>query len=103
MAVALESEGYDVVSARDGREALDRLRGGDKPCLILLDLMMPVMNGWEFRDQQSHDPALSDIPVVVVSAFTDLPNRGTDLRADAYLSKPLHLSSLLETVGKFCA
>lgn len=102
MGLALESEGYNVESASDGREALERLRGGTKPCLILLDLMMPVMNGWQFRDEQVHDPTLADIPVVVVSAATDLPTRATDLHASAYVRKPLRLNQLLDAVGQYC-
>ena len=60
--------GYTVAMAADGREALDRLRRQWRPSLILLDLTMPVMNGWQFRAEQRLDPALSGIPVVVLSA-----------------------------------
>src|SRR5580765_7790969 len=64
----LEYAGHHVVGAANGREALEQLRAGPKPSLILLDLMMPVMNGTEFRAEQLRDPALASIPVVVVSA-----------------------------------
>src|SRR6185436_12323698 len=64
----LEYEGHRVVGAASGQEALDRLRSGAKPSLILLDLMMPGMSGMEFRAEQLRDPALASIPVVVVSA-----------------------------------
>jgi CheY-like chemotaxis protein len=64
----LESEGYAVVTALNGREALERLRGGLRPCVILLDLMMPVMDGWDFRQEQVKDRDLKDIPIVIVTA-----------------------------------
>src|SRR5262249_26330672 len=65
----LEGVGYKVESVTNGQEALDQLRTSTAPpCLILLDLMMPVMDGWQFRDEQQRDPFLSSIPVVVVSA-----------------------------------
>lgn len=97
--LALVSEGYRVATARNGAEALERLRSQTKkPRLILLDLMMPVMNGWEFRDERRQDPELADIPMVVLSAATDFPMRASDIRADAYLRKPLHLDRLLETI-----
>jgi CheY-like chemotaxis protein len=64
----LEDEGYTVVTAVNGRIALDHLRGGLRPCAILLDLMMPVMDGWDFRQAQINDPDLKDIPVVVITA-----------------------------------
>src|SRR3954447_13296865 len=62
----LEEEGYEVQSVVDGRDALHRLRGGLAPELIILDLMMPGMDGWEFRTIQRADPALADIPVVAI-------------------------------------
>ena len=100
MAVTLELEGHDVSTARNGRDALCKLRAGDKPCVILLDLMMPVMNGWEFRQAIDRDPALKSVPVVVISAATaELVNR-TD--AAAYLAKPLDMDQLLDVVGGFC-
>jgi CheY-like chemotaxis protein len=64
----LEEDGYAAVSASNGREALDMLSDGLKPDVILLDLVMPVMNGWEFRREQMHDDALKSIPVVVFTA-----------------------------------
>src|SRR5690349_1848715 len=68
LASLLEVEGFAVRTAANGREALDQLRAGPPPCLILLDLMMPVMDGYQFRAEQRQDPGLSPIPVVVVSA-----------------------------------
>jgi CheY-like chemotaxis protein len=79
----LEDEGFDTSLAADGREALAQLHDGLKPDLILLDLMMPGMGGLEFREEQLRDPALADIPVVLMTAVSTLD------------AKELHLSHLL--------
>lgn len=99
---ALESEGYGVGRARHGLDALGQLRAGKRPCLILLDLMMPIMNGWQFRHEQRQDSELSKIPVVVVSAKTDSAQHAAWLEADAYIEKPISLQTLLETVHRYC-
>src|SRR5690349_9209397 len=91
----LEDEGYRVVGAANGMEALHRLKGGRAPQLILLDLMMPIMDGWEFRTAQQSDPALADIPVVVISADHGLDKKVGSLAADGYLAKPFELDALL--------
>ena len=102
MAVTLELEGHEVATAVNGLDALNKLHTGNKPCLILLDLMMPVMNGWEFQHELEHDPdpALRDVPVVVVSAATSDMMMTTD--AAAYLPKPIDLDQLLDVVVDFC-
>ena len=87
----------------DLREALDRLRGGHRPCVILLDLTMPVMNGWQFRAEQRQDPELSRIPVIVLSAGHDLPSQMPVLGLRDYIRKPIRLESLLDSVARFCA
>jgi CheY-like chemotaxis protein len=97
--MALEVEGYNVFIADNGKEALDKLEKIPTPCMILLDLMMPVMNGWEFVDAISKDLMLSTIPVVVVSAFGD--KKGTP-KTDGYIQKPIDLDALLNTVSKHC-
>jgi CheY-like chemotaxis protein len=100
MAVTLELEGHEVATAVNGRDALEKLHTGSTPSLILLDLMMPVMNGWEFRQALDQDPALRKVPVVVVSAATaELAYR---TEAAAYLPKPLDMDELLDVVGDFC-
>ena len=94
MKMVLEWEGYRVACAGDGREALDFLRAGETPALILLDVMLPVLDGWQFRQQQRRDPDLAKVPVVVVSALdaADCPD------ADAYVRKPFDPQQLLETI-----
>jgi CheY-like chemotaxis protein len=98
----LEDEGYQVQSAENGREALDRLRGGHPPRLILLDLMMPVMNGWEFRQAQRRDPTLSNIPVVVLSADDPLADKVSGMAVAGYLAKPFEFEALLATIRQYC-
>src|SRR5690349_16993945 len=75
VSLILEDEGYEVQSAQDGAAALGVLRAGPLPDVILLDLMMPVMNGWQFREQQTRDPRLAAIPVVVLSADSSLRDK----------------------------
>ena len=99
---ALEEEGFGVSRARHGLDALGQLRAGRRPCVILLDLMMPIMNGWQFRHEQRQDSELSKIPVVVVSAKTDSAQHAAWLEADAYLEKPLSFGKLVEIVNRFC-
>ena len=94
----LELEGFQVEVAANGRQALDRLTSGVHPCVILLDLMMPVMDGWQFRRQQVLDAQLADIPVIVVSAAGKERIAGID--ADGYLSKPVDLEQLLAQVNQ---
>lgn len=97
----LELEGFDVRTAANGKLALEALEADNRLSVILLDLMMPVMNGWQFRQEQSRDPRLSHIPVVVVTAAGargDIPA----IAADAWLSKPVDLDRLLATIGAVC-
>ncbi len=98
----IESEGYCVSCARHGLEALGRLRGGVKPSVILLDLMMPIMNGWQFRYEQRQDSDLAKIPVVVVSAKSDSQQHAAWLEADGYLSKPIDLGILFDMLSRYC-
>jgi CheY-like chemotaxis protein len=98
MCEALSAEGYEAVQAEDGQRALARLRER-RVDVILLDLMMPNMNGWEFRAEQQRDPALAGIPVIVMTAATDV-SRTAELAASAYLQKPVALGALLETVAE---
>ena len=98
----LEDEGYAVASVPNGLEALMFLQE-HRPQLILLDLGMPVMTGWEFREQQRRDPALADIPVIVMSAIPQLSQTAAALQAANCLDKPIELNSLLGMVEQYCA
>ena len=98
----LEDEGYRVQTAGDGAEALDYLRGAnvDLPRLILLDMMMPKMDGFQFRAAQSSDTMLSRIPVAVVTADDQAGRRAAALGVNGYLRKPVQLVDLLALVEK---
>ncbi len=99
----LEDEGYRVATATNGREALDRLRGDDtRPSLILLDLMMPVMDGWAFRSEQARDPELESIPVVVLSADANVRSKADTLQVSGYLRKPVGMQELLDVLAAHC-
>jgi len=98
----LESEGYRVAEAADGVTALRLLRRGEvQPCLIVLDLRMPRMDGWDFRAEQSSDRRLASIPVVVVSA-DPLASQAARLGAAAVVPKPADPDRFLELVGRHC-
>src|SRR6185503_17726548 len=93
LAFFLTGNGYRVASAGNGREALDLLHGGLRPSVILLDMMMPVMDGWEFRSRQLEDPKLRSIPVIVTSAVNLNGKRTiTDV---GLVRKPIDLQGLL--------
>ena len=98
----LEDEGFAVSWAANGRDALARLEAGDSPRLILLDLMMPVMDGLEFRSAQQRDPRLSQIPVVVISAEHGLEQTASTMAVQGFLAKPFELDALIATVQRYC-
>lgn len=98
LAQVLELEGYEVVTAADGREALRQLEAR-RPCLVLLDLMMPGMNGWQFRDEQLKVPALAAVPVVVLSGASNIEPRHLAMPGVGVLRKPVALQTLLDAVG----
>lgn len=103
LAEFLEDHGYRVVAARDGRVALDHLlHEQERPCLIVLDLMMPVMDGQEFRAQQLRNPELAEIPVLLISAYRDVEERAFGLGRLPFLRKPFDLMQLLEEVQARC-
>ena len=101
MAQLLSLEGFRAETAPNGRDALQYLERGGRPDVILLDLMMPVMDGWEFRRRQVEDPTIATVPVVVLSAVD--PSRAGDLGGTPFLKKPLDFDRLLELVRRFCA
>ena len=98
----LEDQGYLALAAANGVEALEVMRTSTElPCVILLDLMMPMMDGWEFREAQLKNPAWTEIPVIVISAYTDVGTQARALAAE-HLSKPLAVRPLLEAVRRHC-
>lgn len=99
----LEAEGYRVALASNGQQALDLLRNGEKPALILSDFMMPVMNGGEFGRIVSQDDALNQIPFVFMSATSEELVRGVYDGYDEFLVKPIELDSLLAVVERLIA
>jgi CheY-like chemotaxis protein len=103
LVVFLEGEGYSVVEAGDGAEALARLRGNESVGLILLDLMMPIMNGWEFRDAQRRDPRLASIPVVIITADNSAVPKAAQSGVAGCLVKPLEFPELLSYVDRYCS
>jgi len=100
----LEHDGYGVVGAADGREALALLNSGMRPDVIVLDLLMPGMDGWDFRMAQLNKPSLASIPVVIISAsgFSALTVR-KQLRVDEYLAKPLDPEVVVRTLDRLSA
>jgi CheY-like chemotaxis protein len=102
LAEILRDEGYAVEQFGDARHALSAIRRGLRPSLILLDLMMPEMNGWEFRAEQQKDPTLNDIPVVVVTARTTGKNFPRDtLDGIEILRKPFTMAELKSAVERW--
>jgi CheY-like chemotaxis protein len=100
LAQILEFEGYHVICAANGQEALEYLKDSKKPGLILLDLMMPVMDGWQFRAEQQKDEKISDVPVIIVSADGRVYQKAAAIGAAGYLRKPVELETLLNAVEK---
>ena len=98
----LTDEGYRVWSAEHGQAALDCLRDGSKPCLILLDLTMPVMNGWQFRAEQREDPDLCRDSRGRHFRGGEPGGSGRPARHPDYIRKPIQLGQLLATVGRYC-
>ena len=102
MAASLRDEGYVVAEAENGRLALEWLQRNGDPCLVLLDLWMPVMSGMELREKMVQDPRLAALPLVIVSAAGDGKARAEEMGAIGFLRKPLDLQDLLATVERFC-
>jgi CheY-like chemotaxis protein len=102
LALLLESEGYSVDTASNGAEALERLQQSC-PSVILLDLMMPVMTGDEFRRRQLADQRYAHVPVICMTAAHDGKERAARLLADEYFQKPVDFEELLSAVRSHCS
>lgn len=98
---ALQFEGFSVTTAENGADAIEKLREIKHPCLILLDLMMPVMNGWEFLSYRKTDDVLITIPVAVISAASDNAIKKT-IGAERVFKKPLNITALFDWIEKYC-
>lgn len=103
LAELLESEGYDVTTAENGQIGIDKLsQASQLPNLILLDLMMPVKDGFQFYAEKAADPNLSSVPVIVMSADGHILDKQKKLQAQAYIKKPVDIDHILNMVDQFC-
>jgi CheY-like chemotaxis protein len=102
LATMLKREGFSVVTAHNGFAALNLLHGGLRPCIIVMDLMMPVMNGFEFREQQMHDPELAHIPVIACSGITDPAETAAHLGLSASVQKPAEVKTIVDLIRTHC-
>jgi CheY-like chemotaxis protein len=98
MVAFLQMKGYRAIAAGNGKEALEYLENAAAPDLIILDLWMPVMNGWQFLSEQVKNPRIAKVPVVVVTALSDQ----TDVEANEIIIKPVDVDHLLTTVSHYC-
>lgn len=102
LGMALEDEGYEVLLARDGAEALRQLREATEPPeLIFLDLRMPVMNGWEFLEEQRRDPKIAAVPVVIITADSSAVMESAVRMAAGVLPKPFSHLDVINTAARF--
>ncbi len=99
--MVLEGSGYEVLTAQSGLDALDLLRAGKPVRLILLDMMMPTMSGWEFREAQQRDPAIANIPVVVMTGDSRVTDKAATVGAAGYIRKPMNVDMLQSTIARF--
>lgn len=102
LAAVFEEEGYEVTSAPNGSAALGALASGPPPAVILLDLMMPVMDGWQFHAELQKVVELAAIPIIVLSA-DGRPEKAATINAAGHLRKPVDIVELLEMVERICA
>lgn len=96
---ALEMENYEIIQAENGKIAQQILTSGVRPCVILLDLMMPVMDGKQFLIWKNNSPDHSQIPVIVISALAQDASLPGTIK---YLRKPIDLRDMIETIEKVC-
>ena len=98
----VRGEGFRVAVTRNGREALSYLRSNSPPGLILLDLMMPGMNGWSFRVEQLEDPRLAAVPVILFSGLEEAQEQAKKLNVAACFTKPVHAKRLIAAIREHC-
>lgn len=96
----LEAEGYHVTGLSNGRDALAWLEGASEPDVIILDLMMPTLNGWQFLNEQRQRDTIAKVPVLVLTADGRVSRQPASVDAAALLLKPVNLDDLLETVQR---
>ena len=98
----LEAEGYQVVGVENGQAAMNHLKSGQAlPSVILLDVMMPIMDGWQFRTQQLSDVKISKIPVIVVTADGNARDKAVVMNAQGWINKPFKIDEILDAVAKY--
>ena len=102
MAAILEAEGYRVLGAFDGEEAIDRLRDGARPCVVVLDLRLPRKDGLQFRAEQLADPELAAIPVIAYSGDARLAEAATAFGVRHWFRKPIDFGAMLEVIAGYC-
>lgn len=104
LAAILRRDGFRVVSAWGAEDALRRFREGSRPCIVLLDLRMPGMDGWGFwrRMQDEPDPAIAGLPVIVISGDVEQRARAREVGIREFLVKPIEPEALLATVRRYC-
>lgn len=98
----LQDEGYAVAGAENGAAALDYLAKHPLPAIIVLDLMMPIMSGAEFRERQLADPRLAKLPVIVMSAADRGSQIATELNASGFIAKPARVDQLINAIARLC-
>jgi len=102
MAIILDAEGYRVIGARDGQEAIDRLREGARPSVVLLDLQLPGKDGRQFRAEQLADPRFAAIPVIAYSGDARVAETARALDVRHWFRKPVEFGALLEAIARYC-
>jgi CheY-like chemotaxis protein len=100
LADAVEMHGYRVGVAANGREGIELLRTGERPDAILLDMMMPVMNGWEFREAQLAMDEVASIPVIAVTADGRANEKANEISAAGVLTKPVRIANLMHEITR---
>ena len=100
LVLLLKSHGYETLTAGNGEEALDEMRRR-RPCVVLLDVQMPIMDGWQFRETQLEDPAIRDVPVVCITGLYD-PEEVTRLLGVPCLPKPANFADVIREVERAC-